>query len=335
VSSPLKPANLDYVDRVNRAVDYVTRNLDQALQLQEVARAACFSSYHFHRIFRALMGETLASFVKRVRLERSLYLLSHRNGASLTEIALACGFGSSSDFSRSFRGQYGVAPSRFDIKRFRASGRKALEVASTPPDGRHKLKRLPVGKNPDGFAVNLRKLPARRVAYIRVNRPYEGTKVVQAVKRLLAWAEARGLADGQWLGYQWEDPEIVPLEKCRYDVGVVAPGPLANAFGTVPSGKVCVRTTPDALRTAHATTNREVSFTEFAPMLVAEIDIKGTIEVELRALDWLYRTWLPSSGYAPAHQPGFEAWNGRPFAHGMEYFEIRIQLPVVPAHVPL
>ena len=57
------------------------------------------------------MGETLASFVKRVRLERSVYLLSHRENASLTDIALACGFASSSNFSRCFRGHYGVPPS--------------------------------------------------------------------------------------------------------------------------------------------------------------------------------------------------------------------------------
>jgi len=302
-------ANLDYVDRVNRAVDYVTRNLDQPLRLEEVAKAACFSSYHFHRIFRSLTGETLASFVKRVRLERAVYLLSHRNGASLTEIALACGFSSSSDFSRSFRGHYHVPPSRFDVERFRLSGRKAMQVSMAPPGERHKLKRLPAGKNPDGFAVTLRKLPARRVAYIRVHRPYEGDHAAQAVTRLLAWAEARGLADGQWLGYQWEDPEIVPLEKCRYDVGVEVPG------ATLGDG--------------------EVSMNTFPPCLIAEVEIKGTIEVELRALHWLYLTWLPSSGYAPAHQPGFEAWNGHPFAHGMEYFELRAQLPVVPAHVPL
>jgi AraC family transcriptional regulator len=304
-----KLANLDYVDRVNRAVDYVTRNLDQPLRLEEVAKAACFSSYHFHRIFRALMGETLASFVKRVRLERSVYLLSHRNGASLTEIALACGFSSSSDFSRSFRAQYGAAPSRFDIGQFRLSGRKALEVASIPPGERHKLKRLPAGQNPDGFAVNLRNIPARRVAYIRVHRPYEGDHVVQAVKRLLAWAEARGLADSQWLGYQWEDPEIVPLDKCRYDVGVEVPGTVLA--------------------------DGEISINTFPPSLIAEIDIKGGIDLELRALHWLYLTWLPTSGYAPAHQPGFEAFNGRPFAHGIEHFELRVQLPVVPAHVPL
>lgn len=303
------PCPVDYVDRVNRAVDYVMRNLDQPLRLEEVARAACFSSYHFHRIFRSLMGETLASFVKRVRLERAVYLLSHRNGANLTEIALACGFSSSSDFSRSFRGNYGVAPSRFDIERFRLSGRKAMQVSLKPPGERHKLKRLPTGKNPDGFAVTLRNLPARRVAYIRVHRPYESDHVPQAIARLLAWAEARTLADGQWLGYQWEDPEIVPLEKCRYDVGLEVP--------------------------ADTRAEGDVSINTFPTCLIAEVEIKGTIEVELRALHWLYLTWLPSSGYAPAHQPAFEAWNGRPFAHGLEHFELRAQLPVVDASAPL
>ena len=184
-----------------------------------------------------------------------------------------------------------------------------MQLSQTPPGERHRLKRLPAGKNPDGFAVNLRNIPARRVAYIRVHRPYEGDNASQAVARLLAWAEARGLADGQWLGYQWEDPEVVPLEKCRYDVGVEVPR------STVAGGEVSINT--------------------FPACLIAEVEIKGSIEVELRALHWLYLTWLPSSGYAPAHQPAFEAWNGRPFAHGMEHFEMRAQLPVVDARVPL
>jgi AraC-like DNA-binding protein len=122
-------ANLDYVDRVNRAVDYITGNLDQPLRLEDVARAAFFSPYHFHRIFRSLMGETLASFVKRVRLERSVYLLSHRKGVRLTDVALACGFSSSSDFSRSFRDHYGVPPRKFDVERFRRSNRKTMQAS--------------------------------------------------------------------------------------------------------------------------------------------------------------------------------------------------------------
>ena len=302
-------ANFDYVARVNRAIDYITANLDQPLRLEEVARAGCFSPYHFHRIFRAMIGETLASFVKRVRLERAVYLLSHRNAPRLTDIALACGFASSSDFSRSFRAEYGVPPSEFNVEGFRVARREAMQESLTAPDERHRLQRLPAGENPDGFAVTLRNQPARRVAYIRVHRPYEEDHVARAASRLLAWAEARGLAGGQWLGYQWDDPEIVALDQCRYDIAVEVPG------ATLGEG--------------------EVSIATFAPASVAEIEIVGGVELELRALDWLYRTWLPSSGYAPDHQPGFEAFNGRPFAHGTEHFELRIQLPIVDARVPL
>src|SRR6185503_18548626 len=139
-------ANVDYVDRINRAIDHVTRNLAEPLQLEDVARVACFSPYHFHRIFRALVGETLHAFVKRVRLERALHLMAHRRGASLTEIALGCGFSSSSDFSRSFRAQFGVPPSAFDLDTNRDARRgQMVDAAGQPPA------RLPPGETHDGF----------------------------------------------------------------------------------------------------------------------------------------------------------------------------------------
>ena len=68
---------VDYVERVNRAIDHIVRNLAQPLSLEEVSEAACFSPFHFHRVFKALLGETLNQFVKRQRLERALYLMSH------------------------------------------------------------------------------------------------------------------------------------------------------------------------------------------------------------------------------------------------------------------
>jgi DNA gyrase inhibitor GyrI len=63
-------------------------------------------------------------------------------------------------------------------------------------------------------------------------------------------------------------------------------------------------------------------------MTVAEVAIRGGLDLELRALQWLYGSWLPRSGFVPDDQPGFEAWMARPLAHGMEYFEIHAQLPV-------
>lgn len=65
-------------------------------------------------------------------------------------------------------------------------------------------------------------------------------------------------------------------------------------------------------------------------MLVAELAIDGGIDLEMRALDWFFRTWLPSSGYLPDAHPCFEAWEAQPFADGTEHF--RLQLPVRPLH---
>lgn len=300
--NPADDAPADTVERVNRAIDHVVGHLNGDLSLEAVARAACLSPFHFHRVFKALLGETLGQFVKRQRLERALHLMSHVPGHSLTDVALDCGFSSSSDFSRCFRQRFGVPPSAFDLATFRGARRAEFERSQGGGDGSPRFALLPPGENPDGFEATLRELPARTVAYVRVLDPFRSLEVVrEAYEHLAAWAEARGVADRQWLGYMWDEPEIVALEHCRYDVAVEVPD-------VQPDGRI----------------GRHV----FPAMRVAEVPIAGDLELETRAIDWLYGTWLPRSGFVPADQPAFESWIGRPFAHGMEHFTVACQLPV-------
>lgn len=290
-----------YVERVNRAIDHVVSHLGQPLRLKEVSRAAMLSPFHFHRVFQALMGETLADFVKRLRLDKALVMMSHAPRASLTQVAMACGFTSSSDFSRCFRQRFGAPPSRFDIKAWRDAHRAELEATVPRSIERPHLKRLPAGHNPDGFRVKIRELPARTVAYIRVRNPYQGDAVFKAVNRLVAWAQRNSLADGQWLGYQWENPEITSLDKCVYHIAVEA-----KRFS--PKG--------------------EIGRFDFPPMVVAQVELRGGIDLVLRAMQWLFGVWLPRSGYVPDDHPCFEAFKGLPFAHGTEHFELCAHLPV-------
>jgi AraC family transcriptional regulator len=297
------------VARINRAIDLIVRDLAQPLPLQAVAQAAGLSPFHFHRVFQGVVGETPNQFVKRLRLERALHQMSHAPRRSLTSVALDCGFASSSDFSRSFRQHFGQAPRRFDLQAFRNTRRADFErllagagpTVPADPAARH-VQALQPGANPDGFQARLRDLPARTVAYIRVFEPYRDGVVLAACERLLAWADARGLAGGQWLGYMWDEPEVVALKDCRYDVAVVVDSSVPVAG--------------------------EVGRFQFPPMRVAEVAISGDIHLEVRALDWLYQTWLPHSGCVPDDHPAFEAWVGRPFAHGTAHFELACQLPV-------
>ncbi|MEM7495767.1 MAG: GyrI-like domain-containing protein [Myxococcota bacterium] len=189
-----------------------------------------------------------------------------------------------------------IDPSRIDTTALREAQRHALLTTT----GDHRLVRLPPGANPDGFVVRMRELPRRHVAYLRVFDPYQGG-VLEAAEQLVTWATDRGLEGGTWLGYMWDDPEVVALPDCRYDVGVVIPD--------VP-------------------TDGDVGRIVFPPMTVAEVVVRGDIALEQRALDWLFGTWLPASGLLPDDQPAFEAWHGLPFAHGVEHYELTAQLPV-------
>jgi AraC family transcriptional regulator len=302
ISRKTQPATTaTYLQRVNLAIDHIVGHLEEPLRLRDLAKVAMLSPFHFHRVFQALLGSTPADFVKRLRLEKALGLMPPTRALSLTAIALRCGFSSSSDFSRSFKQYFGAPPSAFDIRAWRQGHGDQLGAIVTEATRCPRLNHLPARRNPDSFQVKIRDLPRRTVAYIRVDRPYQGRGVIRAVRNLMSWAQRNGCADCQWLGYQWDNPEITSLQDCRYYVAV-------EAEKFTPRG--------------------EVGRYEFPAMTVAQVEMRGGIDLELRALQWLYGSWLPTSRYVPDDFPGFEAWIGRPFAHGTEYFELFLQLPI-------
>ena len=68
---------------MNLAIDHVVSHLDEPLRLTDVARAAALSPFHFHRVFQAMVGVTLADFVKRLRIEKALFMMSHSTRSTL------------------------------------------------------------------------------------------------------------------------------------------------------------------------------------------------------------------------------------------------------------
>ena len=61
---------MEWIDRLNRAVDYLEEHLKDP-DLQEAARIACCSPYHFQRMFTLLAGMPLSEYLRRRRMSRA------------------------------------------------------------------------------------------------------------------------------------------------------------------------------------------------------------------------------------------------------------------------
>ncbi|MFT3890673.1 MAG: AraC family transcriptional regulator [Anaerolineales bacterium] len=102
----------EYSEPIAGVMQYIRAHICEPLNREMLAEVAGFSVPHFHRIFQAEVGESAASYVRRLRMERAGRKL--RMGAvDITEIALAAGYDSHAAFSKAFRQHYGVSPSEF------------------------------------------------------------------------------------------------------------------------------------------------------------------------------------------------------------------------------
>ena len=103
----------EYIKRINDVLDFIEKNLDADLSLSSLSPKSHYSPFHFHRIFSAIIGETLNDYINRKRIERIASILLVGTDKSIKELAYNYGFNSESSFSRSFKKYYGISPSRF------------------------------------------------------------------------------------------------------------------------------------------------------------------------------------------------------------------------------
>lgn len=112
--------------RLNRVLSHIEENLGESLTLDELARLANVSRFHFARLFRRSTGLSPMAYVERSRLQRAKDLIQSGR-LSLAEIAALLGFADQSHFTRRFRRQYGYTPSAFA----RDAGRRMSETPTT------------------------------------------------------------------------------------------------------------------------------------------------------------------------------------------------------------
>jgi AraC family transcriptional regulator len=98
-------------ERLEAVLHYIEHNLGETLDVPHLACLASISPFHFHRVFSSYVGQPVLSYVRRLRLERAAWLILFRR-ASVTEAALAAGYGTTAAFTRAFTRHFGLSPLR-------------------------------------------------------------------------------------------------------------------------------------------------------------------------------------------------------------------------------
>jgi AraC family transcriptional regulator len=200
--------------RINNVICYIEDHLDDKLQLDELSSKASFSPFHFHRIFSAIVGETVNSFIIRKRIERIAAILTVGTNETLVDLAYRYGFSSASSFSRTFRKFYSVAPSEFKEK-WIADNSKICKAPVTYDQYIYAidkwLKWLTMNAR-----IEIKELPAIKLAGImHIGKP---DKINNTYERLFKWADRKGIlntAGCKVITIYHDNPRITEMSKVR------------------------------------------------------------------------------------------------------------------------
>ena len=194
-----------YQQNLNLVIDYIHNNLDQKIDIKTLAEISCFSPFHFHRITRALLGESIGAYISRTRIETAAKMLSYSN-SSIETIAYNVGFETPSSLSKAFKNHFGISPSHYRT------------------DKHYIIKTMNIMKT----TLNIKKpkiitIEDKQCLYYRMHGAYQTLDYAEAWQKL--WNEVKTqklfTAGIQGIGQSHDDPNVTEDDKIRYDACLV------------------------------------------------------------------------------------------------------------------
>jgi AraC family transcriptional regulator len=189
----------EYQQRIIAVLVYIDQHLEETLTLDDLARVACFSQFHFHRIFQAFIGEALYAYIKRLRLERAASNLK-TSDLSITDIAFKSGYETPAAFAKAFRERFGVTPTGFRTRSGNGSGKKQFNTTE------------------EMMKPEIRILDDTNLLFVRRMGNYKQA-AEEAWKALMKHAFWRVIINPstKFIGISRDDPRLTEESKLRYD----------------------------------------------------------------------------------------------------------------------
>lgn len=103
-------------ERITKIIQYINENYNHISDIEQIAERFFISKYHLCRFFRKNLGIPLVSYVNTIKVREACALMKSGKH-SMTQIAMLCGFNSSSYFCKVFKKETGISPSEYRKKR--------------------------------------------------------------------------------------------------------------------------------------------------------------------------------------------------------------------------
>ncbi len=288
---------MDYIERIQKAVDYIEAHLFELINLKTVADQAFCSLYHFHRIFQAMSDYSLKEYIRKRRLIEVSEELRNTD-KNILELALKCQYESQESFSRAFKKEFGRNPG--DFRKNRASFRSfsPLNIKSIHRKGVKTMKKIePKIIIRDQFLVigpaicttveneeNFKKIPLFWEETIGKNLL---TKIPNRTDE--------GVCYG--ICMEMEEDHFTYMIGCE-----------VKSLNNIPDNMIG-RIIPKA---SYAV------FTARRPITKAVQD----------TTTYIYKSWFPESGYEHASTPEFELYDERRMPENEDKAEVDIYIPI-------
>ncbi len=200
-----------YISNINSVQDYIEENLENALTVNELADTTNFSEFHFQRIYRQMTGESLYSYIKRLRLEKAAFYLNKNKSKTITNIALDVGFSNQASFAKAFKSKYKMSAREFrqldeiDLDDSRNGKVLDLNICYTEP-----------------IEVSIKNIDDLKVVYIRNTGPYKGDHdlFVDLFTKLYKYVSSEKLvkSNSEWYTACHDLCDLTEEEKLRISV---------------------------------------------------------------------------------------------------------------------
>lgn len=101
---------MDWIKRLNSAMNYIEENITGVIDMENVAKIAGCSSYHFQRMFTYMAEVPISEYIRKRRM--SLAAVDIMNNEKVIDVAIKYGYESPTAFNRAFKSIHNIAPSK-------------------------------------------------------------------------------------------------------------------------------------------------------------------------------------------------------------------------------